>query len=68
MWDAYHSKGLNTNFKQLFSDYMKISHLTYFYFRAALKSEGNIAIVKKFDFDFLIIFASTSLQRSKNVF
>ena len=33
-----------------------------------IRSEGSIAIVKKFDFDFFIIFGSTSLPQSKNVF
>ena len=32
-----------------------------------IRSEGSIAIVKKFDFDFMI-FDSTSLPQSKNVF
>ena len=31
-------------------------------------SEGSIAIVKKFDFDFFIISDSTSLPEFKNVF
>ena len=33
-----------------------------------IRSEGSIAIVKKFDFEFLMIFHSTSLPKSKNVF
>ena len=33
-----------------------------------VRSEGSIAIVKKFDFDFFMIFGSTSLPQSKNVF
>ena len=33
-----------------------------------IRSEGSIAIVKKFDFDFFIIFDSISLPQSKNVF
>ena len=33
-----------------------------------IMSEGNIAIVKIFDLDFLMIFHSTSLPESKNVF
>ena len=33
-----------------------------------IRSEGSIAIVKKFDFDFFMIFGSTSLLQSKNVF
>ena len=33
-----------------------------------IRSEGSIAIVKKFDFDFFMIFGSTSLPQSKNVF
>ena len=35
-----------------------------------IRSEGStgIAIVKKFDFDFFMIFDSTSLPESKNVF
>ena len=33
-----------------------------------IRSEGSIAIVKIFDFDFLVIFHSTSLPESKNVF
>ena len=33
-----------------------------------IRSEGSISIVKKFDFDFLMIFGSTSLPQSKNVF
>ena len=33
-----------------------------------IRSEGSIAIVKIFDFDFLMIFHSTSLPESKNVF
>ena len=32
------------------------------------RSEGSIAIVKIFDFDILMIFHSTSLPESKNVF
>ena len=39
-----------------------------FYFRATLRGEGSIAIVKIFDFDFFMIFHSTSLPESKNVF
>ena len=31
-------------------------------------SEGSIAIIKIFDLDFLVIFQSTSLPQSKNVF
>ena len=33
-----------------------------------IRSEGSIAIVKIFDFDFFMIFHSTSLPESKNVF
>ena len=33
-----------------------------------ITSEGSIAIVKKFDFDFSMIFYSTSLPQNKNVF
>ena len=33
-----------------------------------IRSEGSIAIVKKFDFDFFMIFGSTSLPQSKNTF
>ena len=33
-----------------------------------IRSEGSIAIVKKFDFDSFMIFGSTSLPQSKNVF
>ena len=33
-----------------------------------IRSEGSIAIVKKFDLDFCMIFGSTSLTESKNVF
>ena len=33
-----------------------------------IRSEGSIPIVKIFDFDFLMIFHSTSLPESKNVF
>ena len=33
-----------------------------------IRSEGSIAIVKKLDFDFFMIFGSTSLPQSKNVF
>ena len=33
-----------------------------------IRSEGSIAIVKIFDFNFLMIFHSTSLPQSKNVF
>ena len=32
-----------------------------------IRSEGSIAIVTKFDFDFLMAFDSTSLPQSKNV-
>ena len=39
-----------------------------FLFSSDMRSEGSIAIVKKFDFDFFIIFGSTSLPQSKNVF
>ena len=39
-----------------------------FYFRATFRSEGSIAIVKKFDLDFFMIFGYTSLPQSKNVF
>ena len=40
----------------------------HFYFRATIRSEGSIEIVKKFDFDFFYYFDSTSLPQSKNVF
>ena len=47
----------------------KLILLTYlllpFYFRAMLEVEGSIAIVKKFYFDFLMIFDSISLPHSK---
>ena len=33
-----------------------------------IRSEGSIAIVKQFDFDFLMIFGSTFLPQAKNVF
>ena len=33
-----------------------------------IRSEGSIAIVKIYDLDFLMIFYSTSLPESKNVF
>ena len=33
-----------------------------------IRSEGSIAIVKMFDFDFFMIFDSTSLPQSKKVF
>ena len=33
-----------------------------------IRSEGSIAIIKIFDFDFLMIFHSTSLPEPKNVF
>ena len=33
-----------------------------------IRNEGSIAIVKKFDFDFFMIFGSTSLPQSKNEF
>ena len=33
-----------------------------------IRSEGSIAFVKKFDFDFFIIYDSISLPQSKNVF
>ena len=33
-----------------------------------IRSEGSIAIVKKFDFDFFMIFDSISLPQPKNVF
>ena len=33
-----------------------------------IRSEASTAIVKKFDFDFFMIFDSTSLPQSKNVF
>ena len=41
-----------------------------FYYRETLgvKEVGPIAIVKKFDFDFLMIFDSTSLPQFKNMF
>ena len=43
-------------------------HSMYFYFRATLGVKGSIAIVKKFDIDFFMIFGSPSLPESKNVF
>ena len=40
----------------------------HFLLSSDIRSEGGIAIVKKFDFDFFMIFGSTSLPQSKNVF
>ena len=42
--------------------------LSLFLLSSDIRSEGSIAIVKKFDFDFLMILGSTSLPQSKNVF
>ena len=39
--------------------------LLYFLLSSDIRSEGSIAIVKIFDFDFLMIFHSTSLPKSK---
>ena len=33
-----------------------------------IRSEGSIAIVKKFDFDYFMVFDSISLPHSKKVF
>ena len=33
-----------------------------------IRSEGNIAVIKKFDYDFLIIFDSISFPHLKKVF
>ena len=42
--------------------------LVSFLLSSDIRSEGSIAIVKKFYFDFLMIFDSISLPHSKNVF
>ena len=39
-----------------------------FLLSTTISSEGSTAIVKKFDFDFLMIFGSTSLPQPKNMF
>ena len=44
----------------------QISFLSFTFER--LRSEGSIAIVKKFDFDFFMISDSTSLPDPKNAF
>ena len=42
--------------------------VSYLLLSSDIRSEGSIAIVKIFDFDFLMISHSTSLPESKNVF
>ena len=60
------STELETKYGSIFQD-LKQS-IEPFLLSSDVRSEGNIAIVKKFDFDFLMIFGSTSLPQSKNVF
>ena len=40
----------------------------YFYFRATLRVKEILQLSKKIDFDFLMIFDSTELPQSKNVY
>ena len=47
---------------------LEFSFFLSFLLSGDIRSAGNIAIVKKFNFDFLMIFHSTSLPESKNVF
>ena len=44
-----------------------LSSTTAFLLSSDIRSEGSIAIVKKFDFDFFMVFDSISLPHSKNV-
>ena len=44
------------------------NYIFYVIYKCEIRSEGSIAIVKIFDFDFFMIFGSTSLPQSKNVF
>ena len=46
----------------------KLLSLETFLLSSDIRSEESIAIVKKFDFNFLMIFGSTSLPQPKNVF
>ena len=46
----------------------KVMHTIFFLLSSDIRSEGSIEIVEEFEFDFLMIFYSTSLPQSKNVF
>ena len=62
-----HAPGVSMSPPKLSSDTLQVQHIPYFLLSNDIRSEGNIAILKKFDFDFLMIFHFTSLLQSKNV-
>ena len=72
-FDFYLRRNLMVNFTEIIPTDSKNKLSTkYDYNRfllsSGIKSEGSIAIIKKFYFDFFMVFDSTSLPQSKNVF
>ena len=60
----------STNPQRLYTEFFYTLYITSFspfLLSSDIRGEGSIAIVKKFDFNFLMIFDSTSLPQSRNV-
>ena len=64
----YFSKAANIDYNLLHIQGTMTDKTNLFLLSSDIRSEGSIAIVKIIDFDFLMIFHSTSLPESKNVF
>ena len=60
-------KGIQSNTENIIKFYAEGVSVP-FSLSSDIRSEESIAIVKLFDLDFLVIFHSTALPQSKNVF